>query len=240
MTAERSPKITANDLRPVHAISGYAEVVDHIRREISLGRLLPGDRLPAERKLAEALGVARETLRQAFRVLEGSGQIVIVRGTAGGAVIQDTSVAPEIAMHELRQRRDSLFSLAEYRGEIETVAARLSASRRSEEDLEQMRSAQEALRVSANKDEARRADTAFHLAIARAAGNSHLSSAIEDARASMFHPVDLAAFDFVKESSHPQHQLILEEIARGDGEAAAAAMRQHIDSTRAEMLKLID
>lgn len=237
---ERSTRISPHALRPDHTISGYAEVVDFIRREISLGRLLPGDRLPAERKLAEGLGVARETLRQAFRVLEGSGQIVIVRGTAGGAVIQDNSVAPEVALHELHERRDALLTLVEFRSEIETIAARLSASRRTDDDLEEMREAQEALRAATNKDESRRADTAFHLAVARSAGNSHLTAAIEDARASMFHPVDLATFEFVKESSHSQHQLVLDNIEKGDEVAASIAMRDHIDSSRAEMLRLID
>lgn len=56
----------------------------------------------------------------------------------------------------------------------------------------------------------------------------------------MFHPVDLATFEFVKESSHSQHQLVLDSIAQGDGAAASAAMRDHIDSSRAEMLRLID
>ncbi|WP_456695613.1 FadR/GntR family transcriptional regulator [Aeromicrobium sp. P5_D10] len=237
---EASTKVTSNDLRPAHTLSGYADVVDFIRREISLGRLMPGEKLPAERKLAEKLGVARETLRQAFRVLEGSGQIVIVRGTAGGAIIQDNHVAPEVALHELRQRRDTLLSLVEFRRELESIAARLSAGRRSDEDLAEMHLAQDALRKAHNKDESRRADTAFHLAVARAAGNFHLVTAIEDSRASMFHPVDLADYEFVKESSHSQHQLVLDQIAEGDGEAAAEAMRRHIDASRAEMLKLID
>jgi DNA-binding FadR family transcriptional regulator len=231
---------TPPTLRPDHALAGYADVVDLIRREISLGRLLPGDKLPAERKLAERLGVARETLRQAFRVLEGSGQIQILRGNAGGAIIQDNSVAPEVALHELRQRRTALLSLIEFRRELESVAARLSATRRTEDDLAEMRLAQETLRSVGNKDEFRRADTVFHLAVARAAGNQHLAAAIEDSRASMFQPVDLADFEVIKESSHSQHQFVLDLIAEGDGEAASAAMRRHIDSSRDEILRLID
>ena len=238
--ADTPPVRTPATLRPDHPLAGYADVVDLIRREISLGRLLPGDKLPAERKLAERLGVARETLRQAFRVLEGSGQIQILRGNAGGAIIQDNSVAPEVALHELRQRRAALLSLIEFRRELESVAARLSATRRTEDDLAEMRLAQETLRSVDNKDEFRRADTVFHLAVARAAGNQHLAAAIEDSRASMFQPVDLADFEVIKESSHSQHQFVLDLIAEGDGEAASAAMRRHIDSSRDEILRLID
>ena len=48
-------------------VSGYQAVAGFLRREMALGRIRPGDRLPPERKLAEQLGVSRETLRQALR-----------------------------------------------------------------------------------------------------------------------------------------------------------------------------
>ncbi|MFC5677940.1 FadR/GntR family transcriptional regulator [Aeromicrobium endophyticum] len=229
-----------DDLRPGRTLSGYADVVEFVQREVSLGRLVPGQKLPAERKLAEHLGVARETLRQALRVLEGSGQVVIVRGTAGGAVIQDTGLAPHVALHVLRQRRDDLLDLVEFRSELESVAARMSASRRASQHLDEMADAQDALHSAENKDQSRRADTAFHLAVARASGNPPLAAAIEDARASMFHSVDLVDYEFIKESSHAQHQLVFESIVAGDGAAAAEHMRRHVELSRLEMLKMID
>lgn len=227
----------ATNQRP---ISGYAGVVDHLRREISLGRILPGERLPPERKLAEQLGVARETLRQALRVLEGSGHITVTRGTAGGAVVQDSAPNPDLVLHELRARRDELFALVEFRAAIESESASLAAGRRTDADLAAMEEAQEHLSASANKDESRRADTEFHLAVAAAARNAHLSWAIEDARAAMFDPVDLASFDFVMESSHTQHQRVIDAIRSGDASEAAAAMRDHLEHTRDEIQKLID
>ncbi|MET0451457.1 MAG: FCD domain-containing protein [Mycobacterium sp.] len=236
---ETSSKPTVSHLRPDRPISGYADVVDFIRRQISLGRLVPGDRLPSERRLAVELGVARETLRQGLRVLEGSGQITVTRGTTGGATVQDNSLAPEIAIHELRQRRESLLSLAEYRREIESIAARIAATRRTQADLHEMDSAQLALEDAPNKDEARRADTAFHLAVARAAGNPYLTAAIEDARAAMFQPVDLA-LNFFKEASLSQHELVLQGIRAEDGKAAGTAMWDHIECTRTEMQRMID
>lgn len=102
---EYSPEPSA-----VRAIPGYQAIVDHLRREISLGRIIPGDRLPAERKLAEQFGVARETLRQALRVLEGSGQIVIQRGAAGGPVVQGVFMDPDAMLRELRDRKTRSWS----------------------------------------------------------------------------------------------------------------------------------
>jgi DNA-binding FadR family transcriptional regulator len=220
-------------------VSGYVGVVDYLRREISLGRLLPGDKLPPERRLAEQLGVARETLRQALRVLEGSGQIVITRGTAGGAVVREHTPNAELVLHELRARREGLIDLVEYRAEIESAAARLAAMRSSQDDVRAMVDAQRALAEASNKDESRRADTAFHLAVANASRNVHLAEAVEDARAEMFYPVDLASFDFIRESSLQQHQAVLDAVTAGDSALAAATMRAHIEHTRDEMDRLI-
>ena len=151
----------------------------------------------------------------------------------------DNAPDPELVLHELKARREDLLGLVEYRAEIESSAARLAAERRTQRDLDAMAHAQDELARARNKDESRRADTAFHLAVAGASANQHLARAIEDARAEMFHPVDLASFDFVMESSHTQHQRILDAITSGDSASAQQAMRDHVEHTRDEMLKLI-
>ena len=45
-------------------------VINHIRTLLDSGRLFPGDRLPAERKMSEQLGVSRAHVRTAFQKLE--------------------------------------------------------------------------------------------------------------------------------------------------------------------------
>lgn len=223
----------------LRAVPGYQAIVDHLRREITLGRIMPGDRLPAERALAEQFGVARETLRQALRVLEGSGQIVIRRGAAGGAVVLAQESDPEKLLRELRERRDELFELIEFRRIIEPAAAGLAASRKAAGDLRDMDAAQEGLRASSTTDEARRADTAFHLAIAQAAGNPPLERAIEDARALMFTTTDLVSFEFGMESSFDGHARVLAAIRAADADAAVDAMRHHLDVTVDELHLLL-
>ncbi|WP_307486998.1 FadR/GntR family transcriptional regulator [Microbacterium trichothecenolyticum] len=232
--------VDASQFPPLRPVPGYLAVVDFVRREISLGRLLPGDRLPAERRLAEQLGVARETLRQALRVLEGGGFLSIERGANGGAVILADVVDDAVLRSELRTRKDSLVQLIEYRAEIESSAARLAATKRTDADVDAMRAAQAELSGAEDKDVSRSADTAFHLAVATAAGNPFLLQAVEDARATMFFPVDLATFEFVKETSHRGHEAVLRAIADRDPDAAAAAMREHVEQTRVDLMALID
>lgn len=225
---------------PPRAAPGYQGVVDHLRREFVLGRLRPGDRLPSERNLAEHLGVARETLRQAFRVLEGSGQIVITRGARGGAIVQAAIVDPTRIRADVDAMAASIMPLTEYRSIIEGSAASLAAERRSDADLAELDAAQHELLESTALDDSRHADTRFHLAIAAAAGNPMLTSAIEDARVQMFTTVDLLSFPFVKETSYGAHAEVLEAIRAGDADAAAAAMRAHLAVTREEFRRLFE
>jgi DNA-binding FadR family transcriptional regulator len=226
--------------RPAHLVTGYHGVVDVIRREMALGRLLPGQRLSAERKLAEQLGVARETIRQALRVLEASGQIAIERGPQGGPVVRETAMTDDAVLAELRARRDELAELFEFRIDIESAAARRAAVRHTSTHLAEMADAQRAMLDAGTRDVARAADTAFHLAVARAAGNGRLLRAVENARAEMFYPIDLVTFAFVKETSHGGHELVLAAIRDGTSLEAGEAMVTHLEQARSEVLAMID
>ncbi|MFC5931219.1 GntR family transcriptional regulator [Cryobacterium melibiosiphilum] len=69
---------------PVHL-----QIADWLSNLVVSGELTPGDRLPPERQLAEALLVSRMTLRQALEGLQTAGWLTRTRGRRGGAVIAD-------------------------------------------------------------------------------------------------------------------------------------------------------
>src|ERR671932_2473571 len=69
---------------PVRTATTFEETVDRLGTAIRLGLLAPGSRLPAERSLAEQLGISRSTLRQALTTLVQSGHLVSTRGRGGG------------------------------------------------------------------------------------------------------------------------------------------------------------
>ncbi|HEX4392894.1 MAG TPA: GntR family transcriptional regulator [Mycobacterium sp.] len=73
--------------RPARPRRAFDEIIDQVRQLIDDGQLSPGDRLPPERVLAEQFAVSRNTVREAFRMLEISGVITLRRGQKGGAVI---------------------------------------------------------------------------------------------------------------------------------------------------------
>ncbi|MFF1946321.1 FadR/GntR family transcriptional regulator [Rhodococcus qingshengii] len=238
-TPRRGPDGLDPDQANLRAVPGYRAIVDYLHREIALGQLRPGDRLPPERRLAEQLGVARETLRQALRILEGSGQIVVRRGAKGGAFVQESILNPERIREEARERADEIRHLAEFRTVIEAGAARLAAERRTEADLVRMEQAQADLSSAESVHDSRRADTDFHLAVAAAAGNPALASAIADARVRMLSPIDLLSYRFEKHSTCQAHAQVLHAIRDGDIELAATAMTSHLANTVREFELLV-
>lgn len=67
--------IDASDPRPV-----FQQIVDEIRRCVSVGILKTNDPLPAVRKLAGELKVNANTVQHAYRTLEQDGDVYVKRG----------------------------------------------------------------------------------------------------------------------------------------------------------------
>lgn len=98
----------------------FEEICDQIRAELAAGSLRPGDRLPAERDLAERFGVSRLAVREALRSLEVSGIVALRKGVKGGAFIQEGN--PEQLIQSVRDLfylgQISMDDLTEARGVI--------------------------------------------------------------------------------------------------------------------------
>ena len=66
--------------RPVRSGRAFEAVVEQIRSALNVGRYRPGDELPPERELAAVFGVSRTVVREAIRVLELSGLLIVRHG----------------------------------------------------------------------------------------------------------------------------------------------------------------
>lgn len=73
--------------------SRYQQIAEAVEGAIASGRLGPGDRLPGERDLAVALGVSRDTVRQALLELQRHGRLVRTVGRYGGTSVAEPKVA---------------------------------------------------------------------------------------------------------------------------------------------------
>jgi DNA-binding FadR family transcriptional regulator len=83
-------------LRTIHNKRLYQQVADQIAALIRKGHWLPGDRLPAEREIAQRLGVSRLTIREALIALEMSGMIGVKTGTGIYVMDSRTDTRPRI------------------------------------------------------------------------------------------------------------------------------------------------
>jgi len=227
-------------LAPIHVPAAYEHVAARLRRAIWLGELIPGERLPSEREMAEGFEVSRLTIREALRVLQGEGLIAIRRGNGGGSTITSKQVTAAQRHNELIEARHRLLEVHEIRLGIEPMAARLAAERATAEHIAQLEQKQLALVDSDDLASFRRADSAFHVAIAAASGNRLLERAVEDARSALFIVIDVHEFDLVKHTSAHAHGDIVQAIAGRKGERAATLMASHIEQAWAEISAVID
>src|SRR3546814_20079193 len=100
-----------------------------MRSQINAGEWTPGMRIPTESQLSNSLGVGRNTVREAVRALVHTG-VLEVRQGAGTFVLSSRDASG------LLQRLDqaALHDTSEVRRALEVEAARLTASRRTDED----------------------------------------------------------------------------------------------------------
>lgn len=214
-------------------------VADHLRRLIHRGDIGPGDRLPAERDLAEQLGVARISLRDAIKSLQNDGYVEVRRGARGGTYVIELD--EPVARWRARMRTESgeFDDIVDYRIALETEAARLAAVRRNQAHLVTLRTAISKLEQAGNRAAFRLADSQFHAGLAHAAGNTRLESAIEAARADLFATHDLIPYiNPIAESVH-DHQRIYQAVRDRDPDSSAAAAREHIENARTQLWDIV-
>lgn len=212
-------------IRPVQQQAAYGLAVEGLRRQIQLGLLLPGERMPAERKLAEEMNVSRVTLREALRILETEGYLIVRRGSQGGAFVVN-----EEALRKLTLRRIALdpaipMRALEFREAVERVAAHHAALRRTPADLRRLKEALAAIHLADSGGELRRAESSFALGVAAASQNLHFLHAVEEALAATSLPLAANAAIAAREASEALHARLLEAIeARNPASAEKAAM----------------
>ncbi|MXY32536.1 MAG: FadR family transcriptional regulator [Boseongicola sp. SB0664_bin_43] len=222
---------------PVGHESLADSVVAQIEDLIASGVLKQGRRLPAERDLAEMLGVSRPKLREALQVLEERG-LVSSRHGEGTFVSPLTGQAMLPALLALYGRHEqTFFDYLEYRREQEGFAARLAARRATRADkerIEEILTETERAWTENDAEAAREADFALHAAIVDASQNATLihmmASIYELTRQGVFYNRDfLKSIDGSGQRLLEQHLELGKAVVEGDEARAERAALDHID-----------
>lgn len=211
-----------------------SDAIRLIKEMILSGRLGPGDRLPAERELSEAMGVSRPTIREAIRALIAMN-ILEARHGAGTFV-------SSLSVDELLRPLQFVFALSEsglqelfeVRLLLEPGAAALAAERATDVEVAAMQECVERTRQEGwDHQRLLELDVELHAMIRDAAGNDLLSHMLASIGAlaveSRKITVELAG---VPQHTVRDHAAIVEAIEARDATASEACMREHIRSLR--------
>ncbi|MEU3946983.1 FCD domain-containing protein [Streptomyces sp. NPDC029526] len=221
-------------LRPVRAGNGFEEALEQILQVVRLGLVAGGERLPAERELAERLGISRVTLREVLKVLQDQGLVESRRGRYGGTFVLPRPT--DTGAGELRRRIAGvdIEDVLRFREVLEVGAAGLCAAHGlTGERAARLREALAGTR-EAPLSAYRRLDTLFHLTLADLSGSPTLTAQYAAVRATVNDLLDCIPL-LVRnlEHSQAQHIALVEAVLAGDADGAREVMREHCAGTAA-------
>jgi DNA-binding GntR family transcriptional regulator len=198
------------------ALQAYERILDLIMT----GAAKPGT-LVNERRLADSLAMSRTPVRDALLMLESEG--LLIRQGARGLQIRHVKVEDFIDVLQIRLL-------------LEQETARIAAGRVPAEELAALTARLEALLAAAgrgptDRDEVRAVDDRLHGLIADAAGNEQMATIIRNLRRQT-QIFDLKSVPERLPGTCREHLEIVRAVSDGNGEAAAAAMRVHIEGVR--------
>lgn len=227
-----APRLTGlrNIRTMLDSTSRVAQLADALRQKIIDGELPPGTQL-AEQSAAEALGVSRNTLREAFRLL--SHERLLVHQVHRGVFVRTLEPADVREIYTTRRLIEC--AAVEYGAERATTG-----TRPPEHDVRAIRDAvAEGLTAAANDEWSAvgTADLRFHSAITALAGSRHLDDLMRRMLAELrlaFHVMsDPRRFHKPYLQRNDQITGLLE---RGENSAAATALRAYFDDAETQLL----
>jgi DNA-binding FadR family transcriptional regulator len=234
-------------LAPVVSVQLYERICDRIIEAIREGRWHPGERMPPERELAEALGVSRPSLREALGALQILGVLETKHGS-GTWVVPDAIevVAQSPPANLLGVDADvSPVAVLQARLTIEPAIAGFAALRpepdpRIEQLLGMMSEARD-LQNPTHRAVWNDADRLFHRQIAALTGNPVFLAFADRLAFLQGQPLwrrlrdEMLVVPGRIEASIDEHESIHAAISRGDPDAARNAAHDHLCTVRETM-----
>ena len=233
------------EFRRIRTQRAFEEIAEQIRGELVSRRLRAGDRLPAERALAEQFGVSRNTLREALRSLENSGLLRLQKGATGGAFVRESTGDAIITglrdMFHLGAIQPE--HLTEARVMIESIAVRVACERATPEDIDALNANIALAEGNARENSGDfygQADVhlEFHRILARATKNPVMvivMEALVDVMQHFIHAIGQKRNPWVI----PSRRRFMKHFAAGDSDAAVAEMEQHLERLNRHYLSLV-
>jgi DNA-binding GntR family transcriptional regulator len=208
--------VEASSLLRLEKTSLREQALTALRRAITTGQLSPGTHL-VETELSEALQISRGTLREAMRQLQQEG--LISAGARGRLSVRHLDAKEIKNIFDVRAALESL--AAQDLAGREDRSGAVAELRKAVADMEKW--------AASNLEDRIEADLKFHRTMCHLTGNEtllHSWSSLEGSirMSIMFAGVDRA----LKNMDAKRHSDIVDAIEAGDGEKAAATVREHM------------
>jgi DNA-binding FadR family transcriptional regulator len=209
-------------------------IAQRIMGDVVRDGVLPGTTLPHERRMMEMYETGRGTLREALRLLEAQGVLVVKPGPGGGPVLvrPDAAHLSSTLVLLMQFNKAPYRVIAEARSALEPMMGRLAASRITPQQLDEL--SQSVDIMSKNLHDERtflEANKQFHDVIAWSSGNPLFGYLVDSLLGIMDGTV--LGIDYPahrREAILKAHVKIFAAIADRDEEASEARMREHIEA----------
>lgn len=216
-------------------------VVRRIAEAVTLGLMVEGEQLPSESDLADQLGVANGTVREALAILREQGLVETRRGRNGGSFIR----TPEEGLARIHQARLREIGISELRDlgdeqfAVSGAAARFAAERAPADLADRLDGLVTALRRAESSAERRKADARFHIEVAIASQSVRLTRLEVRLQAELGPLLWLPGNDAAPDvpAVADQHHEILVAIAAGDASAARRLAEKHTVSSAHHLVR---
>ena len=207
------------------------DLVARLRRMIFDGELAPGARLPPERELQSVLGVSRVSVREALYQLELQGLVDRRPGRGTVVVAPDRSDRAATLLARLAAADRDLLELMDLRAAIEPPIAARAAARATAADVQELRDLVDEMQRTSAVERVIEIDEAFHSAIARATHNPLFAQFLDVIR-DWLRATRRSGLQSGRRrrESIDAHTRIVAAISARDADAAATAMREHIEA----------
>lgn len=216
---------------------GAAEITAILRRQIASGQLQPRDRLPPERVLAEAHGVARGTVREALTRLAREGLVEIKPGS-GTYVIWQPAPQADTVIENARP-----LELIDARFALEPHICRLAVLHARRQDFERAEGLLARMELSETDPVGfSEADAEFHSLLAEVTGNGLLLGMVNQINSVRDHEQwarmkTLTLNPSIIQQYNAQHRQIVNAIRAREPERAAALMKDHLETARLSLTR---
>ncbi|MGM0975440.1 MAG: FadR/GntR family transcriptional regulator [Bacillota bacterium] len=214
----------------------YEEVAEAIMDMIKAGDLKPGDKLDSVQQLAEKFQVGRSAVREALSALRAMGLVEMHQGEGTYVREFNSNMLKLPVQIAVLMKKDDVKNLLEVRRILEVGAVEAAASRRTAEQLSEIKEALEKMKNANDEELGEEADFRFHMAIARASQNDLLISLMNNVSEMMFTTMrETRRLWLYSEKSTLgrltlEHASIYEAIVQRDGARAQKLLLQHLQS----------